>query len=161
VATVFILLLLCIPGPASLLMMTVCLLGFPIAAVVLLTTAAVLAAKKRPRGAASVFLALIVSASLFYPLVWVADCAHAALTVWFGVGELGAPSKTDPEGFAVYDWSTGLVGGANTFLIHDPTDRIALPSASRPQLPKDELGLAEICGGKAVRLLGHYYICTF
>ena len=51
----------------------------------------------------------------------------------------------DDKSFAVFDWSVGLAGGTNTFLIRDRTDEIALP-LSQPKHPNlDKTGFEEAC----------------
>jgi hypothetical protein len=61
----------------------------------------------------------------------------------------------------VFDWSVGLAGGPNTFLIHDVTDEIALPLGQHKYPVETERGFGEDCAGKVQHLLGHYYVCTF
>jgi hypothetical protein len=162
VAIVFTLTLVCgLPGPVSFLMIPISFLGYAIISIVLLTRTGIFAAKRRPRRAASLLLVLIVPLILWSPINWVADCVHLGLTVGFGAGQLGSSSKPDGRGFAAYDWSVGLAGGPNTFLIHDETGQIALPIAQhvQPSIPENEF--EEECAGKARHLLGHYYVCTF
>jgi hypothetical protein len=145
----------------SFLMIPISLLGYAVTSVVLLIAAGIFAAKKHPRRAASLLLVLIMPVLLWSPINWAADCVHLGLTVGFGAGQLGSSSKPDGSDFEVFDWSVGLVGGPNTFLIHDKTDRIALPMTqdTQPSVSKD--GFGEECAGKMRHLLGHYYVCTF
>jgi hypothetical protein len=142
-------------------MIPISVLGCAIASIVLLVMALISAIKKRPRLAASVFLALITPVLLWWPINWVADCVHLGITIGFGSGQLGAPSRSEGSGFAVYDWSVGLVGGPNRFLIHDETDQIALPMVQHTHPSISENGFGEECAAKVDHLLGHYYICSF
>jgi len=149
-----------LPGLVSFLMIPISLLAFVVACIVLLIAAGILGAKKRPRKAASLLLALIIPVLLWSPINWVADCAHLGLTVWFGAGQLGSSSKLDGSDFEVFDWSVGLARGPNTFLIHDKTDQIALPMAQHTQPSESEHGFGEDCAGRVRHLLGQYYVCT-
>jgi hypothetical protein len=158
---VFALTLACgLPGLVSFLMIPISQLAFAVACIVLLIAAGIFGAKKRPRKAASFLLALIMPVLLWSPINWVADCAHLGLTVWFGAGQLGSSSKPDGSDFEVFDWSVGLAGGPNTFLIHDKTDQIALPTAQHTQPSESEHGFGEDCAGKVRHLVRHYYVCT-
>ena len=162
VGIVFILTLACqLPGWMSFLMIPISLLGYAVVSVALLIAVGIFAAKKRPRRAASLSLVLIMPVLLWWPINWAADYAHLGVTVGFGAGQLGSPSKPDGSDFEVFDWSVGLVGGPNTFLIHHHTDQIALPMTqhTHASIPKD--GFEEECAGKVRHLLGHYYVCTF
>jgi len=159
---VFILTLVCgLPGLVSFLMIPISLLGYAVTSVVLLVAAGIFAAKMRPRRAASLLLVLIMPVLLWSPINWAADCVHLALTVEFGAGQLGSSSKPDGSNFEVFDWSVGIAGGPNTFLIHDKTDQIALSVTQHSQSSISESGFGEECAGKVRHLLGHYYICTF
>ncbi len=89
------------------------------------------------------------------------DCVHAALTVQLGIGQLGSSSTPADDRFAAYDWSVGLASGPNTFLLHDPTDEIALPIAEHKHPVASENGFGEQCAGRVSHLFGHYYRCTF
>jgi hypothetical protein len=150
-----------LPGPLNFIMEPIALIGCVLIAVMLLAVAAILAAKKRPRRAASFLLALIVPVVLWSQIQWVADCAHLGLTVGLGVGQLDSDSKPDDHGFAAYDWSIGLAGGPRTFLIRDETDEIALPIARHTHSVSAENGFAKECAGMVSHLLGHYYVCMF
>ena len=79
--------------------------------------------------------------------------------VGFGAGQLGSSSRPTDDSFVVYDWSVGLAG-ANTFLIHDVSDEIALPMAQHTHSPNSENGWGEECAGKVRRLINHYYVCN-
>jgi hypothetical protein len=154
--------LLCgLPGTVSFLLIPASLLGYLVATIALLGAGAVQAAKRRPRRAISVLVALVAPFLLWVPIKWAADCLHVGLTVGFGVGQLGSPSKHDGSRFAAYDWSTGLAGGPATFLIYDESDEIALPLAIHRQPANSEDGFGEDCAGKVKHLLAHYYVCTF
>ena len=159
---VFILTLLCgLPGLMSWIMAPVSALFCAIASLVLLAMILISAVRKRPRQIASLSIALIAPILLWWPINWVADCVHLGLTVGFGAGQLGTSSGSDGSGFAVYDWSVGLAGGPNKFLIHDETDEIALPMAQHKDPAASENGFGEDCAGKVRHLLGHYYVCEF
>jgi hypothetical protein len=159
---VLILTLVCgLPGLWNLLTITILMLGCAVAGIVLLIVIGVLVAMSHLRRAASVFLVLIGPVLLWSPINWVAECVHLGLTVGFGAGQLGSSSKPDGKDFEVFDWSVGLAGGPNTFLIHDKSDQIALPMNQHTQPPESENGFGEDCAGKVSHLLGHYYVCTF
>ncbi|HVI87015.1 MAG TPA: hypothetical protein VM659_01875 [Dongiaceae bacterium] len=159
---VFCLALLCqLPGTLSFLLIPLMVLGVPLATIALLALSGVLAAKKRFRKAASVALAILLPILLAGPINWAADCVHLGLTIGFGAGQLGSNSTQEGRPFAIYDWSVGLVGSPNTFLIRDMTDEIALPLAQHKYPITSENGFGEDCAGKVRHLLGHYYVCTF
>jgi hypothetical protein len=161
-ATVTAIALVCqIPGTASFIMIPLSLLGYAIGSIIIFMTTVFLLVKKRPRRGASIFLIFLLPVLLWRPLNWVADLAHLGLTAGFGAGQLGVPAKSSGSDFAVYDWSVGLAGGPNTFLIHDVTDEIALPMDKHTRPPNSENGFGDECAGKVHRLAGHYYICTF
>ena len=152
--------LLCrLPGSFSFVLIPLTVLGYGIAAAVILAIALYCGIKKRPRRGASVFCVLLLPVLLWRPLNWADDVTHLALTVNFGVGQLGSSSKSTDGGFVVYDWSVGLAG-ANTFLIRDITDEIALPMAQHTRPSSDE-GFGEECAGKVQRVVKHYYVCNF
>jgi hypothetical protein len=150
-----------LPGPVSFIMAPISALGCAIASIVVLAMAVVYAVKRRPRRVASVLLALIAPVLLWWPINWVADCLHLGLTVGFGAGVAGGASGFDGGGLFVYDWSVGLAGGPNKFLIHDATDEIALLMAQHTHPSASENGFGEDCAGKVRHLLGHYYVCEF
>jgi hypothetical protein len=128
--TVTLLELICqLPGLLSFVLIPVSLVGYAIGSITILVAGSISLLKRRPRKAASLSGALIFPVLLWFPINWAADCVHLGLTAGFGVGQLGVPSKSDGSEFMAYDWSVGLVGGPNTFLIHDVTDDIALPMA--------------------------------
>lgn len=137
------------------------ILAVPAAAIVVLCFAVVLSAKRRPLRAGSALLAIVVPALLWVPMIWTSDYVHLALTAGFGAGQIGRPAKSDRGQFTTYDWSIGFAGGPNTFLIHDPTDEIALPLNQHKQPIASEMGFGEDCAGKVRHLMGHYYVCTF
>lgn len=149
-----------LPGSVSFLLVPITLACYALAAIIVLVAGVVFVAKKCPRRAASLFLVVVIPLLLWSPINWAADCAHLGLTIGFGVGQLGSPPKSTGSGFAVYDWSVGFAGSANTFLIHDVTDQIALPMAQHTQPRGSENGFGEECAGKVRHLLGHYYVCT-
>jgi hypothetical protein len=130
------------------------------AAVAILAISAYCITQKRPRRAGSVLLILLIPMLLWRPTVWAAEYVHLALTAGFGAGQIGSSSKSNDDSFAVYDWSVGLAGGPNTFLIHDVSDEIALPMAQHKHPEDSENGFGEECAGKVRRLIDHYYVCT-
>jgi hypothetical protein len=150
-----------LPGLVSFVLIPTSVLGYLAAVVALCVFALVLLIRRRPRQAASVVIAILMPALLWAPITWAADCLHLALTAGFGAGQLKSRSKPDGEQFGVYDWSIGLAGGPNTFLIHDVTDDIALPIARHIHPLSSENGFGEECSGKVKHLIGHYYVCTF
>jgi len=151
--------LLCgIPGLLSFVLIPLSILGFVIAGIVILAAALTLAIKKRPRKSASVLFSLIMPVLLWAQILWVANCIHLGLTVWFGAGQLGPP--TSLHGVEAYDWSVGLVGTQSTFLIHDETGKIALPAGQKAHPSNADYDIAQECAGRVQHLLAHYYICT-
>jgi hypothetical protein len=158
---VAVLTLLCqLPGSVSFILIPLSLLGYGMAAVIILVIAAYCVIKKRPRRAGSVLLVLLLPVLLWRPTNWAADFVHLGLTAGFGAGQLGGSSRSKDDSFFVYDWSVGLAGGPNTFLIHDVSDEIALPMAQHTHPPSSENGFGEECAGKVRRLINHYYVCT-
>jgi hypothetical protein len=149
------------PGTASFFMIPISLLGYAIGSIAIFATTVFLLVKKRQRRAASIFLVFLLPLLLWRPINWAADMAHLGLTVGFGTGQLGVTSESRGNDFAAYDWSVGLAGGPNTFLIHDVTDEIALPMVQHTHPSSSEDGFGEECAGKVHRLVGHYYICSF
>ena len=149
-----------LPGSVSFFLIPLTVLGYGVATLVILAIALYCMIKKCPRRGASLFFILIFSLLLWRPLNWADDVAHLALTVKFGVGQLGSSSISNDDSFVDYDWSVGLAG-ANTFLIHDVTDEIVLPAAQHTRPPSSEDGLEEECAGKVQRLIDHYYVCNF
>ena len=141
-----------LPGLVSFLLIPVSLLGYLIAVLALVGSAAVFAAKRRPRRATSMMLALLTPIFLWVPINWAADCLHIGLTVG---------SKPADNQFAVYDWSTGLAGGSETFLIYDKSDEIARPQSLHKRPASSEHGFGEACAGKVKHLVAHYYLCRF
>lgn len=158
--TVAVLILLCqLPGSLSFVLIPLSALGFGLAAVIILVMAAYCFIKKCPRRASSVLLVLLLPVLLWRPTIWAAEFVHLGLTVGFGAGQLGSSSRPTDDSFVVYDWSVGLAG-ANTFLIHDVSDEIALPMAQHTHSPNLENGWGEECAGKVRRLINHYYVCN-
>jgi hypothetical protein len=160
--TVAVLTLLCkLPGPVGFLLMPISFVCYIITTIVILIAVVIFIAKKSPRRAASLLLVLITPVLLWSPINWVTDCVHLGLTAGFGGGQLGSSSRPSGSEFTAYDWSVGLAGGPNTFLIHDVTDQIALPMAQHTNPADSENGFGVECAGKVRHLLGHYYVCTF
>lgn len=150
-----------LPGIVSFLLIPLTVLGALMVGAGLTVMALVLAVRRRPCIAVSILIAVLLPVLLWKPITWTADCMHLALTVWTGTGQLGRSAKPDGRSFAAYDWSVGLAGGANTFLIYDATDEIALPLTLHKQPIASEQGFGEDCAGEVTHLLGHYYVCTF
>jgi len=98
---------------------------------------------------------------LLRPIGWVTDVVHLGLTVELGIGELGDTLPQVDSRFQAHDWSVGLAGGPNTFLLYDETDEIVQPLARhRDHVVPDE-SLEKVCAGRVRHLIGHYYECTF
>ncbi len=150
-----------LPGIVSFILIPLTVLGAPFVGAGLLVVALVVAVRRRPRMAVSILAAVILPVALWTPIRRTADYVHLALSVWTGAGQLGHSSRPDGGPFAIYDWSVGLAGGPNTFLIYDMTDEIALPPKLHKQPLASEQGFGEDCAGKVSHLLGHYYVCTF
>lgn len=149
------------PGTVSFFLIPLMALSWPIAVVALAMAAGLLFVRGRPRKTACLLAAALLAIVLWKPICWTADCVHAALTTQFGLGQLGSPSAPEDNSFAAYDWSVGLAGGSNTFLLRDPTDEIALPLAKHKHPVASENGFGEQCAGRVSHLFGHYYRCTF
>ena len=149
-----------LPGSVSFVLIPLSVLGYGVAAIVILALAVYCVIRKRPRRGASVLLILILPVLLWRPINWGADFVHLGLTAGFGVGQFGNSPRSNDDSFVVYDWSVGLAGGPNTFLIHDVSDEIALPMAQHRRPPSSENGFGEECAGKVRRLIDHYYVCT-
>jgi hypothetical protein len=150
-----------LPGVVSFFLIPLMVLGWPVAVVALAIAAGLLFVRGRPRKAASLLAAALLVIVYWKPICWTADCVHAALTTQFGLGQLGSPLAPGGDSFAAYDWSVGLAGGPNTFLLRDPTDEIALPLPKHKHPVASENGFGEQCAGRVSRLFGHYYRCTF
>ena len=136
-----------LPGLFSFVLIPLTVLGYGIAALLILTVGLSCTIKKRPRRAASTFFMLLLPALFWRPLSWADDIAHLVLTVEFGVGQLGSSSRSDGNRLVTHDWSVGLAG-ANTFLIRDVTDELTLPAAQHTHSPGLEADLGEECAGK-------------
>ena len=149
-----------LPGMVSFFLIPFAVLGAPLFGAGLLIMAVASAVRRRPRIAVSLLAAALLPVLLCTPIRWSADCIHLALTVWTGAGQLGSSARPDGSPFEVFDWSVGLAGGPNTFLIYDVTDEIALPLKLHRHPIESEQGWGEDCAGKVTPLLGHYYLCT-
>jgi hypothetical protein len=161
-AIALIVVILCgLPGVVSFVLIPMTALGAPLVGAGLTVIALVVALRRRPRMAVSILIAVLLPALLWKPITWAADYVHLALTVWTGAGQIGRSSRPDGSPFAVYDWSVGLAGGQNTFLIYDVTDEIALPLKLHKRPIASEQGFGEDCAGRVTHLRGHYYVCTF
>jgi len=148
-----------LPGPLNLLALLLTIVAGPAAALLLIGSACVLAWQRQLRRAVSALLALAAPVLLLIPMVLIAPYVHLALMLSLGIGTLG-PRPSEGRPLAVYDWTTGMVGGPNTFLIHDTTDTIALPlKKGAPPAWRDN-DLFRECVSRVRHLIGHYYICT-
>jgi len=157
-AIALIVVILCgLPGLVSFVLIPVTVLGAPLVGAGLTVTALVIALRRRPRMAVSILIAVLLPVLLWKPISWAADYVHLALTVGTGADQL----EPDGSPLAIYDWSVGLAGGPNTFLIYDVTDEIALPLKLHKQPIASEQGFSEECAGKVTHLRGHYYVCRF
>jgi hypothetical protein len=155
-----------IPGPLSLLLIPLSLIGFPIAGIVCLGLAAVSFWKRAPRKGASYLLAILLSVALFRPINWISDVIHVGLSAGLGVGQIGKSYQSADDRFVAYDWSVGLVPNGDTFLIFDATDEILLPLSQHVRLKESKAQYVEMCSGQGQNhsvshLIGHYYICTW
>jgi hypothetical protein len=150
-----------LPGPIGFSLYFYSLFLLPAFGLLMLIGAILFCAKKNFRRAASLLLAIIAPLVLRVPIAWAANYVHLGLTVWFGFGVLGPIPQPDAHGFAVYDWSYGLVSNGNTFLIRDDTGRISLPMDRQVNGLNSQNGWFEQCAGKVDHLLGHYYLCEF
>jgi hypothetical protein len=150
-----------LPGEVSFFLIPLMVLGLLVAVVALPIATGLLFNRGMPRKATSVLAAALLAIVLWKPICWTADCVHVVLTTQFGLGQLGSPLAPEDDSFAAYDWSVGLAGGPNTFLLRDPTDEIALPLAKHTHPIASENGFGEQCAGRVTHLFGHYYRCTF
>lgn len=161
-AIAFCLALLCgLPGIVSFILIPLVGLGWPVVAAILLIPAVVHGVRGKLRKATSVALAVLFPILAWNPICWMADCAHVVLTAGLGGGQIGSNPVAKTDRFATYDWSVGLAGGPNTFLIYDATDEIALPLSEHKSPLTAENGFGEDCAGRVSHLFAHYYRCTF
>ena len=150
-----------LPGSISFLLIPLSLLGYAVGSVAVLAVTVYLAINKRPKRGASVLLILLLPALRWLPITWGADFVHLGLTAGFEAGYLGDPIKLNDHNFIAYDWSVGLAGGPNTFLIHDVTDEIALPMDRHTKPSNSKNDVENECAGRVRRMVSHYYVCTF
>lgn len=150
-----------LPGLLGVLLIPIWVLGVPTAGILLAALAIIVAARRRPRTAASIMTAALLPALLLRPVNWAADYAHLALTAWFGMGQIGSNAKPDGSAFQTFDWSVGLSFSGDTILIYDATDEIALPLKLHTRPVASENGFGKECAGRVRHLLGHYYVCEF
>ncbi len=148
-------LLMQLPGGLNIVIIPGSLLVFAVAFGYLLWSAVTRAVHARWRRSLSFLAALVLAIGLWSPIDRIDDRVHLWLTVTFGIGQIGPTQGAN--GVRVHDWSTGLAGGPNTFLIEDPSDRVAGPPL--PQSAGDET-VAAACTGKVERVGTHLYICT-
>jgi len=149
-----------LPGPLNLLALLLTVIACPAATLLLFGSACMLAWQRQLRRAASALLALAAPVLLVIPMALMGRYVHLGLTLAFGIGILG-PKPLERQPITIYDWTTGIVGGPNTFLIHDTTDELTLPATKgAPPAWRDNDFFRE-CVGHVEHLIGHYYICTF
>ncbi len=149
----------CMPGPLNVPVTLLSIVACPVAVLLLAGWAFALFWRRRPRGGFSAFLAVVVPAFLVVPMALIQAYVHLGLTVAFGIGYLGgAPQKGQPVG--IYDWSTGVVGGPNTFLIHDTTDAVAVAAVKGGHSGWRNTDFLRECAGRSRHLIGHYYVCV-
>ncbi len=147
-----------LPGPLNLLLTLLAIMACPAVGLLLIGAACALGWQRRPRGAISALLALAAPVLLLVPMLLVQPYVHLGLTLGFGIGYIG-PAPLEGRRVAIYDWSTGMVGGPNTFLIHDPTDVIASSRTNTGVLAWRNDDLLRECAGGSDHLVGHYYVC--
>jgi hypothetical protein len=147
------------PGPLNVPMTLLSIVACPGAALLLAGWAFALFLQRRPRGAFSASFAVAVPALLLVPMALIQPYVHLGLTRAFGIGYLGPPPQMG-QPIMIYDWSTGIVGGPNTFLIYDTTNAVA--SAWVKGKPSDwrNQDFLRACEGRSQHLLGHYYVCV-
>lgn len=149
-----------LPGTVSFILIPLVVLGWPIMAILLLIPAGLFAKRGKWLRSFSIAVAVFLPILLWKPIFWIADCAHVAISVELGGGQLGSNTPADRKSFQTFDWSVGLAG-SNTFMIYDATDEIALP-ITRHRLPiSTEFGFGESCAGNVDHIFGHYYKCSF
>ena len=162
-----------IPGSLSFMLIPVSVLSLFLAGMTLIIVVCVFLAQRRIRRAISLALALILPFVFRAPINRAADCLHLAMMLKYGFGVLtpeqarsGAligripPPVADKKSSAAFDWSVGLAGGTNTFLLYDLKDEIALPlSQHKHPASQGEDGFEQRCAGESTHLFGHYYVC--
>jgi len=147
------------PGPLNVPVTLLSIVACPVAVLLLAGWTFALFWQRRPRGAFSASLAVPIPALLLFPMALLQAYVHLGLTLAFGIGYLGtAPQKGQPIG--IYDWSTGLVGGPNTFLIHDTTDAVASAEVKGDLSVWRNKDFLWSCAGRSRHLVGHYYVCV-
>jgi hypothetical protein len=152
-----------LPGPLNPLLLVLTVVAFPVAALLLIGSASMLAWQRQHRRVASALMALAAPVLLLIPMVFIGPYVHLALMLTCGIGTLSpqtGPQLLEGGRLAIYDWTTGMVGGPNTFLIHDATDTIALPLTKDAPAAWRDNDLFRECIGRVRHLIGHYYICT-
>ena len=146
------------PGPLSIFLPALAIVSCPPVALLLIGSAFALGLRRQPCKAVSMLLALAIPAVLLRPIAMVEPYVHLGLTLGFDIGYLDAAPST--EGSAtIYDWSTGLAGGPNTFLIHDRTDMIARPVTKDDASSWKATDLLMAYAGRTQHLVGHYHVC--
>jgi hypothetical protein len=146
------------PGPLNTLLSLLAIVACPGVALLLVWRAFALFWQRQHRSALSACLAIAAPALLLFPMALAAPYVHLGLTLTFGLGYLGlAPKEGQPVG--IYDWTTGMVGGPNTFLIHDTTGAVAAPEAKGDHSAWRNTDFLKVCAGRSRHLIGHYYVC--
>ena len=162
--TFVVLLISSLPGPLGFLLLTLLvfafvLLGWPFLAIILLAIPVILVRYGRFRGAISVAAAILLTTCLFKPIAKATVYVHLPLTILFDMGQLGSTIREDR--LTVHDWSIGLVGSGNTFLIEDSSDQIALPRGTSENTQESKNVFWRECKGRVTRVFTHYYLCYF
>lgn len=114
-----------LPRTLSFFFVPIAALSFAAGSIIVLGTTTFLVAKKRPRTGASISL----DCSAPSDTLVADDPSRRVRAPWAYSGIWGRSAWllfVEREWFHCHDWSVGLAG-ANTFLIHDVTDEIALP----------------------------------
>jgi hypothetical protein len=161
IATFCLLLFCSLPGWLNFILIPIVVLGLPVVAIILFVWTIFLLAKKMWKRAVSVCVATALPVLLFQPIIWAVDFVHLGLTVGLGIGELNNTLPDVDRRFQAHDWSVGLAGGLNTFLLHDETDEIALPPTRHRDHVVPEDSLEKMCAGRVRHIVSHYYVCTF
>lgn len=143
------------PGGLSFLLILLTILAGAVAAVALAGRACLAFWRRQPRCALSACVALLAPALLLFPLMLAAQYVHLAMTLGLGLGYVGpAPQRGAPV--EIYDWSAGLAGGANSFLIHDTSDSLAASGVTGDAADWGNADLLKECAGRSQHLIGHY-----
>ena len=147
------------PGPLNVPLFLLALVACPGVALLLIGWAFTLFWQRRPHEAISALLAVVVPVLLLVPMALIEPYVHLGLMLTFGIGYLG-PTPLEGQPVGIYDWSIGMVGGPNTFLIHDTTDAIASPETKGDLSAWRNTNFLRECADRSQHLIGHYYVCV-